>query len=219
MDEFFEHDVCDLQETACVFPSCARHSALRDRHAHSEGLGHRRRRRPSGLFQHSDARQAAERYTTIREFGAVGNGLSYALGVAAARRQSRDGRIVLFEGDGGLLFHIKEFETLKRHGYRILDLRNERRRIRLGVSQATRRRRRRLGRVRPARVRGHRAPLGLRGHEIRDVPVIPKLFADFTAQGEAEIWNIQITDQVTAPIMRQTVKRGHGNTNFQHEFE
>jgi len=27
----------------------------------------------------------AERYTTVREFGAVGNGLSYALGVAAAR--------------------------------------------------------------------------------------------------------------------------------------
>ena len=40
--------------------------------------------------------------------------------------------------------------------------------------------------------------------------VIPKLFADFTAQGETEIWNIQITDQVTAPIMRQTMKRGHG---------
>ena len=62
----------------------------------------------------------AERYTTIREFGAVGNGLSYALGVAAARRQGREGKVVLFEGDGGLLFHIQELETLKRHGYRIL---------------------------------------------------------------------------------------------------
>src|SRR5262249_57811659 len=34
----------------------------------------------------------AERYTTVREFGAVGNGLSYALGVAAARRQGRAGQ-------------------------------------------------------------------------------------------------------------------------------
>jgi thiamine pyrophosphate-dependent acetolactate synthase large subunit-like protein len=59
----------------------------------------------------------AERYTTVREFGAVGNGLSYALGVAAARRQGRDGKIVLFEGDGGLLFHIQELETLKRQGF------------------------------------------------------------------------------------------------------
>src|SRR5213079_3047914 len=36
----------------------------------------------------------AERYTTVREFGAVGNGLSYALGVAAARRQGRAGKVV-----------------------------------------------------------------------------------------------------------------------------
>ncbi len=62
----------------------------------------------------------AERYTTIREFGAVGNGLCYALGVAAARRQGRDGKIVLFEGNGGFLFHIQELETLKRQGFRIL---------------------------------------------------------------------------------------------------
>src|SRR5262249_60758072 len=62
----------------------------------------------------------ADRYTTVREFGAVGNGLSYALGVAAARRQGREGKIVLFEGDGGLLFHIQELETLKRQGFRIL---------------------------------------------------------------------------------------------------
>jgi thiamine pyrophosphate-dependent acetolactate synthase large subunit-like protein len=27
---------------------------------------------------------------------------------------------VLFEGDGGLVFHIQELETLKRCGYRIL---------------------------------------------------------------------------------------------------
>ena len=34
----------------------------------------------------------AERYTTVREFGAVGNGLSYALGIAAARRDQRPRR-------------------------------------------------------------------------------------------------------------------------------
>ena len=38
---------------------------------------------------------------------------------------------------------------------------------------------------------------GLRGHEICDVSVIP--------------WNIQISDKVTAPAIRQTIKRGHGN--------
>jgi len=34
----------------------------------------------------------AERYTMVREFGAVGNGLSYALGVAAARRRGARAR-------------------------------------------------------------------------------------------------------------------------------
>jgi len=46
---------------------------------------------------------------------------------------------------------------------------------------------------------------------IRDVSAIPKLFADFTAQGESEMWNIQISDKVMAPVIRQTIKRGHGN--------
>jgi hypothetical protein len=28
--------------------------------------------------------------------------------------------------------------------------------------------------------------------------------------GDSEIWNIQLSDQVIAPVMRRTVKRGHG---------
>ncbi len=92
----------------------------------------------------------AERYTTIREFGAVGNGLSYALGVAAARRQGRDGKVVLFEGDGGLLFNIQELETHQAARVAHPDLRDERRRLRLGIPQAARRRHRRQpGGVRP----------------------------------------------------------------------
>ena len=154
----------------------------------------------------------AERYTTIREFGAVGNGLSYALGVAAARRQGRDGKIVLFEGDGGLLFHIQELETLKRQGYRILicamndgGYGSEFHKLRAdGIDDSLAL----FGRPAFEKI-GH--GFGLRGHEIRDVAAIPKLFADFTAQGESEIWNIQISDQVTAPVIRQTIKRGHGN--------
>jgi acetolactate synthase I/II/III large subunit len=154
----------------------------------------------------------AERYTTVREFGAVGNGLSYALGVAAARRQGRNGKIVLFEGDGGLLFHIQELETLKRHGYRILicamndgGYGSEFHKLRAdGIDDSLAL----FGRPAFEKI-AH--GFGLRGNEIRDVSVIPKLFADFTAQGESEIWNIQVSDQVTAPVIRQTIKRGHGN--------
>ena len=37
-------------------------------------------------------------FLTIREFGAIGNGLSYAIGVAAARPETQ---VVLIDGDGG----------------------------------------------------------------------------------------------------------------------
>jgi acetolactate synthase I/II/III large subunit len=119
---------------------------------------------------------------------------------------------VLFEGDGGLLFHIQELETLKRQGFRILicamndgGYGSEFHKLRadgLDDSLAV------FGR--PALEKIARG-FDLRGHEIRDVSVIPKLFADFAAQGESEMWNIQISDQVTAPVIRQTIKRGHGN--------
>ena len=108
---------------------------------------------------------------------------------------------MLFEGDGGLLFHIQELETLKRQGYRILicamndgGYGSEFHKLRAdGIDDSL------AVFGRPAFENIARG-FGLRGHEIRDVSVIPKLFADFTAQGESEIWNIQISDQVTAPI-------------------
>ena len=153
----------------------------------------------------------AERYVAIRAFGAIGNGLSYAMGVAAARRQGRDGRLVLIEGDGGFLMHIQELETLKRHGLRMLicvlndgAYGSEIHKLRAdGVDDS--------GAIfgRPpleAIARG----FGLRGAEVRDLSKLPELFAGFVGQGDAEVWNIQISDQVTAPSMRKTIAKGHG---------
>jgi thiamine pyrophosphate-dependent acetolactate synthase large subunit-like protein len=153
----------------------------------------------------------AERFTTVREFGAVGNGLSYALGVAAARKQGREGEVVLFEGDGGLLFHIQELETVRRHGMRMLicvmndgGYGSEFHKLRAdGIDDSL------AIFGRPAFENIARG-FGLRGAELRDISAIPKLFADFCAQGESEVWNIQISDKVTAPAIRQTIKRGHG---------
>lgn len=52
------------------------------------------------------------RFLTIREFGAIGNGTSFALGAAIARSSEP---IVLLDGDGSLLMHIQELETIARH--------------------------------------------------------------------------------------------------------
>jgi len=59
----------------------------------------------------------ANRFFTLREFGAIGNGLSFAMGVATANPQEP---VVLFDGDGSLLMHIQEFETVLRHHMNIL---------------------------------------------------------------------------------------------------
>jgi len=62
-------------------------------------------------------KRPANRFLTIREFGAIGNGLSFAMGVATAMP---DEKVVLFDGDGSLLMHIQELETVVRHNMNIL---------------------------------------------------------------------------------------------------
>ena len=69
-------------------------------------------------YFHSTMRgRKPESYHAIREFGAIGNGLSLAIGVATARR---NGNVVLFEGDGSLLMHIQELEMVQRHRLKLL---------------------------------------------------------------------------------------------------
>jgi len=62
-------------------------------------------------------KRPANRFLTIREFGAIGNGLSFAMGVATANPEVP---VVLFDGDGSLLMHIQELETVVRHNMNLL---------------------------------------------------------------------------------------------------
>ena len=61
--------------------------------------------------------RAPEKYHVVSDFGAIGSGLPAAIGVAAARG---DGRVLLIEGDGSLLMHIQELETIRRQGVGLL---------------------------------------------------------------------------------------------------
>lgn len=58
-----------------------------------------------------------EKYHVVTDFGAIGNGLPAAIGVAVARN---NGKVLLIEGDGSLLMHIQELETVRRQGIRLL---------------------------------------------------------------------------------------------------
>ena len=70
----------------------------------------------SCFFAHMPSRPQSE-FLTIREFGAIGNGISFAMGVATA---CPDQPVVLFDGDGSLLMHIQELETIARHGLQVI---------------------------------------------------------------------------------------------------
>ncbi len=75
------------------------------------GSGHQ------AYFQTHMRGRKPEQFHVMREFGAIGNAISIAIGVAAA---TNNGKVVLIEGDGSLIMHIQELETLKRHGIRML---------------------------------------------------------------------------------------------------
>ena len=140
-------------------------------------------------------------FLTIREFGAIGNGISFAMGVAQARP---DVPIVLFDGDGSLLMHIQELETIQRHkmnilivvfndgayGSEIYKLRSE------GLSD----RGAVFGRTDLAAVaRG----FGLDGQTITNLNDLPALIDQFTQTGGAAVWDIPISDQIASPVIRR----------------
>jgi acetolactate synthase-1/2/3 large subunit len=159
----------------------------------------------SSYFHTQMRRRHPKFYHAIREFGAIGDGLSYAIGVALARK-SRN--IVLFEGDGGLLMHCQEFETLRRHNIRLLvcafndgafgaeihKLRAE------GIDDGVAK----FGFPELAQIaQGH----GLRGKTFTSMNDIGSHFNEFASQNLTEVWDFRISDQVISPLMQRNIGR------------
>jgi thiamine pyrophosphate-dependent acetolactate synthase large subunit-like protein len=144
-----------------------------------------------------------ERFLTIREFGAIGNGISFAMGVAAARP---DQTVVLFDGDGSLMMHIQELETIKRHRMNILIIvlndgayGSEVHKLR---SEALPEDGSVFGRPDFAAVaRG----FGLQGATFKSLDDLPKQVQAFAKSGGAAVWDFHVSDKVVSP----TIRRAH----------
>jgi thiamine pyrophosphate-dependent acetolactate synthase large subunit-like protein len=149
-----------------------------------------------------------ENYHAMRDFGAIGNGISFAIGVAAARN---NGKTVLFEGDGSLLMHIQEFEAIQRHGLKLLicvlndgAYGSEIHKLRAdGIDDSGSI----FGRTDLAAIA---KGFGLRGTTVTDVAQFQSLFDAYQAQDKSELWNIHVSDQVVNPGTRRALKVGHG---------
>ena len=130
------------------------------------------------------------------------------MGVAAARP---DDTVVLFDGDGSLLMHIQEIETIARHGLNIVicvlndgaygseihKLRSE------GLSDEGAV----FGRSDFAAIaRG----FGIAGHTVTDLDQLAHLIAEFSKTGGAAIWDFPVSDRVLSPVIRAAHPQGHG---------
>ncbi|MBP0484539.1 thiamine pyrophosphate-binding protein [Sagittula salina] len=162
----------------------------------------------SFYFAHMD--RPFDRFLTIREFGAIGNGTSYAMGVA---RACPGDTVVLLDGDGSLLMHVQELETMRRHGLNILicvlndraygseihKLRDE------GLSEA--------GAVFGATdlaaiARG----FGVGGETVTDLDGLPALVQSYAETGGVAVFDFPISDRVASPVIRRAHPAGHGGT-------
>lgn len=144
-----------------------------------------------------------EKFLTIREFGAIGNGISFAMGVAAARP---DRQVVLFDGDGSLMMHVQELETIRRHRLNILIVvMND------GAYGSEVHKLRAEGLPEDGSVFGYcdfagiARGFGLAGETFTSLDSLPKRVAEFGRSGGASVWDFHVSDKVVSP----TIRRAH----------
>jgi thiamine pyrophosphate-dependent acetolactate synthase large subunit-like protein len=143
----------------------------------------------------------AEHVHIINEFGAIGSALPTAIGVAAARG---DGKVLLIEGDGSLMMHVQELETIKRHGIRMLICT-----VNDGGYGAEVHKFRAQGYDPSESVHGRgdiasiARGFGLRGEKVASLGRFKELFAAHEGAAQAELWDLHVDDQIpSAPYRR-----------------
>ena len=146
-------------------------------------------------------------YTVIREFGAIGNGTSFAIGLAAAHP---DRPIVLIDGDGSALMHIQELETMARHQMKILIIvMND------GAYGSEVHKLRADGVTDEGSVFGRPdfaaigAGFGLHGKTFESLEGMEASFSGFLSSNKPAIWDVHISDQVASPQILKAHKASH----------
>ena len=143
----------------------------------------------------------AEKYHVVNDFGAIGSGLPAAIGIAAARG---DGKVALIEGDGSLLMHIQELETIQRHGIKMLiNIMNDGgygaefhkfRARNIEAKQAIHGR---------ADLAGMATGFGLAGSTINRMGEMERLFSEHERSNIATLWDVHTDDKIPSRAYRR----------------
>ena len=145
--------------------------------------------------------RAPERYHVVNDFGAIGSALSVAIGIAAVRG---DGKVLLIEGDGSLLMHVQELETVRRHGLRLLAC------VMNDGAYGAELHKFRAGGIDPSETihgRGDLAALakgfGLRGEKVQQLGRFASLFGAHAKAEAAEVWDVHVGDKIPSAQYRR----------------
>ena len=145
--------------------------------------------------------RAPERWHVVTHFGAIGSGLPSAIGVAISRG---DGKVLLIEGDGSVLMHIQELETIRRHGVRLLTcVLND------GAygAEAHKFRAHGLDASEAIHGRGDLAAVangfGLRGVTVNSLGRFETLLREHQQGGGAELWDVHIDAEIPSAQYRR----------------
>lgn len=147
----------------------------------------------------------AGHYHAARAFGAIGNALSFAVGIAAARG---DGKVVLSEGDGGLLMNVQELETVVRERIKLLIIcindgayGSEIHKLRADGVAADR------AIFGPTALADVAQAFGLGAATVTEADQVGPLFAAFEADERAWLWDVKVSDRQQTPPMRAGLAR------------
>ncbi len=145
--------------------------------------------------------RAAERYHVVNDFGAIGSALPAAVGIAAARG---DGKVLLVEGDGSLMMHVQELETIRRHGIKMLmAIMNDG-----GYGAEVHKfRANNITAKEAVHGRGDLAAaatgFGLRGASITQMGKFPSLFKEHQGANIGTLWDVHIDDLIPSRAYRR----------------
>jgi acetolactate synthase-1/2/3 large subunit len=144
-------------------------------------------------------------FLTIREFGAIGNELCYAIGAAAAKP---DNPIILTCGDGSFMMHAQELDTIRRYDLPILIC------VLNDGAYGAEIHKLRADKLDDSGSMWARRPLaniakgfGLHGATVSSLDQIAGLLENFKATREPTVWDCHISDRVVSPMMRRAVAR------------
>jgi thiamine pyrophosphate-dependent acetolactate synthase large subunit-like protein len=143
----------------------------------------------------------ADKYHVVNDFGAIGSGLPAAIGIATARN---DGKVALIEGDGSLLMHIQELETIQRHGVKMLiNIMND-------GGYGAEFHKFRARNIEPGQAIHGRTDLaatasgfGLRSATVTQMGKMPALFAEHERANTATLWDVHTDDLIPSRAYRR----------------